>query len=87
MAAAAVSFVRGAEKVHIALTVGGTVVAESTSISFIARAIAAHGISTLALTPTYSIALPTTAAILTEAAEQQLDEPLTVFILISECAW
>jgi len=41
----------------------------------------------LSLTDTFAISIPTDSDTLAEAASQRLDEPLAVFILISECAW
>lgn len=87
MTVAKVKFVRGAEKVHVALVVDGTIVAESTRVSLVAREIAARRITHLQLTDTYSISIPTNSDSMAEAAEQLLAEPLATFILISECAW
>ena len=85
MTAAGVRFVRDARKVRITLMVDGTCVAESTSTSFIAREIAARGITTLSLTDTYAISIPACSDTLAEAAKRRLGEPLAAFILISEC--
>jgi len=41
----------------------------------------------LSLTETYAISIPTDSDTLADAGSQRLDEPLAVFILISDCAW
>jgi len=87
MTIAAVKFVRGEQKVHLALIVDGIIVAESANVSFIAREIAARDVTVLSLTSTYSINIPTNSDTLAEAAKQLLDEPMAAFILISKCAW
>jgi hypothetical protein len=88
MSAASVKFSRKAHHLNISL-IGddGNVLAVSTSVTAIAHEVAVLGISELHLSATFSISLPTNYVTLAKASAIDFDEPLAVFILISECAW
>lgn len=89
MAVAAVTFARIGRGVRFTLAVEGLPVFEGSDVSHMVREMAAHGVTELQLSETYSINVPVPANsdTLAEAAKQPLDEPLAVFILISECFW
>lgn len=83
---ASIKFTRVAYELQISLVANGEVLAESTSIAAIAREVVMLGISELRLTETFSITIPTNSGTLARASAVSFDEPLAVFILISECA-
>ena len=87
MSVVSVRFSRVAYDLHVSLIADdGEVLAVSTSVVAIARELSILGISRLHLTENFSIALPTNHAALVRASAIDFDEPLAVFILISECA-
>jgi hypothetical protein len=88
MFTASVKFARKAYDLHISLIADdGKVLAVSTSVAAIAHEVAVLGISELQLTANFTMSLPTNYATLAKASAIDFDEPLAVFILISECAW
>lgn len=88
MSTASVKFARKAHDLHISMIADdGNVLAESTSVAAIAHEAAVLGISELHLTANFTMSLPTNHATLVKASTIDFEEPLAVFILISECAW
>lgn len=87
MSDVSIRFTRVAYDLQISLVASdGEVLAVSTSVASIAREVTRLGISELHLTENFSITLPSNYATLARASAIDFDEPLAVFILISECA-
>lgn len=86
MVKGAVTFSRSEQGVRLSLAVDGAFVVNGVDVTEMAQEVAARGLTELQLSDTYSIKMPTNCDTLAEAALQRLDEPLAVFILISECS-
>lgn len=82
----AVTFSRTEVGVRLSMAVDGALVFEGGDVTKLVHEIATRGVTELQLSSTYSIKVPTNCDTLAEAAMQRLDEPLAVFIVISECS-